>query len=174
MTLEQYLRDMHVKATELFPDVGFAFCAVEDGETEETRDITLMTNLDPDEVAFVGAQFKQMELNFDEGVGTLEGGCTDEEGDADFVLVPAQRAAGDRRRGLSTVARCVTRISSVVCAQRARLDRDVQDYVMSDPAYKPFVDESLERGRQGRRYRLRLLRRQAPLGGHGRAHPQDA
>jgi hypothetical protein len=70
MTLEQYLREMHVRATELFPTVGFAFCAVEDGETEETREITLMTNLDPDEVAFVGAQFEQMELNFDEGVGT--------------------------------------------------------------------------------------------------------
>ena len=69
MTVEQYLREMHVTARELFPDVGLVFCAVEEPRPANVGDRP-DDDLEPDEVASVGVQFQQIKFNFDEGAGT--------------------------------------------------------------------------------------------------------
>jgi hypothetical protein len=64
MTVEEFLRDTHVQAAKLFPEIGFVFCAI--AEEGGEADLTLMTNLDNEGVSELGEQLSSVDLQPDE------------------------------------------------------------------------------------------------------------
>ena len=65
-TLEDFLRDTMVRAKKAFPEAGFLLISIEDFDEISQRELTVMTNLDQEEMGDVVARLPVDEIPDDE------------------------------------------------------------------------------------------------------------